>query len=140
MIPYLHFCPFFAINALIFCKKRHLFFAKKALIFCKKGTYFFAKKALILPKKGTYFFAKKALLFSSYFLQLIEYLFCVKLFSPPEIVFTNDVHVFLRILVTNLRVIFFDIYAIPTLCTPYYQSRLNPVSEICLVNLLTFSA
>ena len=31
-------------------------------------------------------------------------------------------------------------YAIPTMCTTYYQSRLNHVSEICLVNILTFSA
>ena len=54
--------------------------------------------------------------------------------------FTNDEHVFLRILVTNLGVLCFDIYAIPTMCTLYYQSRLNLVSEICLVNILTFSA
>ena len=68
------------------------------------------------------------------------YLFCLKLISPSEIIFTNDEHVFLRILVTNLRVLCFDIYAIPTKCTPYYQSRVNLVSEICLVNILTFSA
>ena len=36
--------------------------------------------------------------------------------------FTKDEHVLLRILVTNLRVIYFDIYAIPTMRTPYYQS------------------
>ena len=68
------------------------------------------------------------------------YLFCIKLFSLSEIMFTNDEHVFLRISVTNLLVLCFDIYAIPTICTPYYQSRLNLVSEICLVNILTFSA
>ena len=69
----------------------------------------------------TYFMQKKHL-----FLALICCnLFCVKLFSPSE-------HVFLWILVTNLRVLCFDIYAIPTMCTPYYQSRLNLVPEICL--------
>ena len=52
--------------------------------------------------------------------------------------FTNDEHVFLRILVINLRVLCFEICAIPTMCTPYYQSRLNLVSEICLVNIVTF--
>ena len=75
-----------------------------------------------------YFLQKKSLIFTTYFLQLV--LFCVKLFSPSEIIFTNDEHVFLRILVTNLRVLCFDIYAIPTMCTPYYQSRLNLASEI----------
>ena len=64
----------------------------------------------------------------------------VKLFSPSEIIYNNDEHVFLRILVTNFHVLCSDIYAIPTMCTPYYQSRLNLVSEICLVNILTFSA
>ena len=76
---------------------------------------------------------------STYFLQLIV-LICLKLISPSEIIFTDDEHVFLRILVTNERVICFDIYAIPTMCTPYYQSKLNLVSEISLVNILTFSA
>ena len=65
-------------------------------------------------------------------------LFCLKLISPSEIIFTNDEYVFLKILVSNLRVLCFDIYAIPTMCTPYYQSRLDLVSEICLVNILTF--
>ena len=32
------------------------------------------------------------------------------------------------------------IFELPTMCTPYYQSRLNLVSEICLVYILTFSA
>ena len=52
--------------------------------------------------------------------------------------FTNDEHVFLRILVINSRVLCFEICAIPTMCTPYYQSRLNLVSEIYLVNIVTF--
>ena len=89
----------------------HLFFAKKSLIFCKKKHLFFATYCT----------------------------FCVKLFSPSEIIFTNVEHVFLRILVTNLRVLCFDIYDIPTIKVDY-QSRLNLVSEICLVNILTFSA
>ena len=80
-------------------------------------------------------YAKNALIFFN-----LLYLFCVKLFSPSEIMFTNDEHGFLRILVTNLRVLCFDIYAIPTMCTPYYQSRLNLVSEIRLLNILTWSA
>ena len=42
------------------------------------------------------------------------YLFCVKLFSPSEI-----------------------ICAIPTMCTPYYESRLILVSEIFLMNILS---
>ena len=56
---------------------------------------------------------------NSYFWNLLS-LFCFKLFSPSEIIFTNDEHVFLRILVSNLRVLWFDIYAIPTMCTPHY--------------------
>ena len=41
----------------------------------------------------------------------------LNLFCSPII--TNHEHVFLRILVTNLRVLCSDIYAIPTICTPY---------------------
>ena len=55
-------------------------------------------------------------------------------------IFTKDEHVFLRILVTNLHVLRFAIYAIPTMFTPYYQSRLNHELEINLVDILTFSA
>ena len=51
----------------------------------------------------------------------------MKLFSPSEIIFTNYEHFFLRILVTNLRVLCSDINAIPTMCTACYQSRLNLV-------------
>ena len=83
------------------------------------------------------FFCKKKHLFLALIFCNLLYLFCVKLFSTSEIIITNDEHVFLRILV-NLRVLCFDIYAIPTMRTPYYQSRLNLVSEICLVNILTF--
>ena len=66
-------------------------------------------------------------IFALLHLFFLHLLFCVKLFSPSGIIFTNDEHVFLRILLTNLRVHYFDIYAIPTMCTPYYQSRLNLV-------------
>ena len=58
--------------------------------------------------------------------------------SKFSTVFGLLLHVFLRILVSNLSVLCFDICAIPSMCTPYYQSRLNLVSEICLVNILTF--
>ena len=80
---------------------------------------------------------KNALIFRTYLLQLIGLILCKFILSVRNN-FTNDEHVFLRILVTNLRVLCFDIYAIPTMCTPYYQNRLNLVSEICLVNILTF--
>ena len=86
-----------------------------------------------------YFFAKKALILRTFLLQLIV-LILRKIILSVRNNFSNDEQVFLRILVTNLRVLCFDIYAIPTMCTPYYQSRLNLVSEICLVNILTFSA
>ena len=82
---------------------------------------------------------KKILIFSTYFLQLVVLILCKFIISVRNN-FTNDEHVFLRILVTNLRVLYFDINAIPTMCTPYYKSRLNLLSEICLVNILTFSA
>ena len=85
----------------------------------------------------TYVLQKKHFLLALIFCNLL-YLFCVKLFSPSEIIFTNDEHVFLRNLVTNLRVLCFDIYAIPTMCTQRYQSRLNLVSEICLVTYSLF--
>ena len=55
--------------------------------------------------------------------------------------FTNDEHVFLSILVTNFRVLCFE-----DLCYTHYvytvlsKYRLNLVSEICLVNILTFPA
>ena len=84
----------------------------------------------------TYFLRKTHKFWALIFCNLL-YLFCVKLFSQSEIIFTNDDHVFLRILVTNLRILCFDIYAIATMCTPYYQSILNLVSEICLVNIYT---
>ena len=95
----------------------------------------------------TYFLQKKKLIFSIYFLHLIVLILwkiiqkCKsgKFLSPSEIISTNDKHIFIRILVTNLRILCFVIFAIPTICTPYYQSRLNLV-EICLLNLLTFSA
>ena len=83
------------------------------------------------------FFAKNTY-FSTYFWQLIV-LILRKIILSIRNIFTNAQHVFLRILITNLRVLCFDIFAIPTMCTPYYQSRLNLVSEICLVNILTFS-
>ena len=76
------------------------------------------------------FFAKKHI-FSTYFCNLL-YLFFVKLLSPSERIFSYDEHVFLRILVTNLRVLCFDFYAILTMCTPYYQSRLNLVQKFAL--------
>ena len=61
--------------------------------------------------------------------------FHVKLFSSSEIILLMmNKHVFLRLLV------FFVLTSMPTMCTPYCQSRLNLVSEICLVNILTFSA
>ena len=81
------------------------------------------------------FFAKETLIFCN-----LLYLFYLKLISPSEIISTNDEHVFLRILVTHLCVLCFDIYAIPSMYTLYYQTRLSLVSEICLVNKLTFSA
>ena len=81
------------------------------------------------------FWTKKALIFCN-----LLHLFCLKLISPSEIIFTDDEHGFLKVLVTNLLILCFDIYAIPTMRTPYYQSRLNLVSEICLVNILSFSA
>ena len=87
----------------------------------------------------TYFVKKKTHIFSTYFLQLIVLILCkIILFVRNN--FTNDEHDLLRNLVTNLRVLCFDIYAIPNISTPYYQSRLNLVSEICLVSILTFSA
>ena len=58
----------------------------------------------------------------------------------PTLGGSNNEHVFLRILVTNLRVLCFYIYAVPTMCTRYYQSRLNLVSDIYLENILTFPA
>ena len=84
----------------------------------------------------TYFGSKKHF-FTTYFLQLIILIWC-KIILSVRNNFTNDEHVFLKILVTNLHVLCFDIYAIPTMCTLYYQSRLNLVSEIYLVNILTF--
>ena len=61
------------------------------------------------------FFSKGALIFWN-----LLNLFWSKLISPSAVIFTNDEHVFLRILVTNLHVLCFEIYAIPTICTPYY--------------------
>ena len=95
----------------------HLFFAtKKTRIFCKKSSYFLQGKLLFL-----------ALNFCN-----LLYLFFVKLFSPSEIIFTKDEHAFLRTLVTNLRVLCFDICAIPTMCTLYYQSTLNLYQKFAL--------
>ena len=85
------------------------------------------------------FCAKKTLIFCTYFLQLIVLILC-KIILSVRNNFTNDENVLLRIFITNLLVLCFDIYAIPAICTPYYQSRLNLVSEISLVNILTFSA
>ena len=45
---------------------------------------------------------------------LIAFILHIKLFTPSEIIFANDEHVLIRILVTNLHVLCFDIYAIPT--------------------------
>ena len=84
-----------------------------ALIFCERSTYFLKLIVLILLKINL---------------------------SVRNNFFNNHEHVFLRILVTNLCVLCSDIYAIPTMCTPYDQSRLNLVSEICLLNIFTFSA
>ena len=81
----------------------------------------------------------QALIFSTYFLKLIVLILC-KIILSVRNNFTYDEYVFLRILVRNLRVLCFVIYSMPTVCTPHYQSRLNLVSEICLVNILTFSA
>ena len=67
------------------------------------------------------FFAKKTHLFLALIFWNLLYLFCIKLFSPSEIIFTNGEHIFLRFLVTNLRVRCFDIYAITAMCTQYYQ-------------------
>ena len=50
------------------------------------------------------------------FIHLLH-LFCIRLFSPSEIIFTNDEHVFLRILITNFHVRCFDIHVIPTIYT-----------------------
>ena len=88
------------------------------------------------------FCAKKHLFLELIFLQLYC-TYCILCRNN----FTSDEQVFLRILVINLRVLCFEICAIPTLCTPYYQNRLNLVSEICLmiipfrheVSLLYFS-
>ena len=52
----------------------------------------------------TYFVQKK----NTYFLQLIVLILC-KIILSVRNNFTNDEHVFLRILVTNLRVLCFDI-------------------------------
>ena len=79
------------------------------------------------------------LIFSTYFFATYCTYFAYNYSLRQKLFSTNDEHVFLRILVTNLRVLYYDIYAIPTMCTLYYQSRLNLVSEICLVNILTFS-
>ena len=63
--------------------------------------------------------------------------------------FTNDEHAFLkifgrvRVLCYFCSLLFYVIYvffvmpsiAIPAICTPYYQSRLNLVSGIFLVNI-----
>ena len=77
--------------------------------------------------------------FCTYFLQLIVLILCKIILSVRNNL-SNYEHVFLRILVTNLPVLCFDICAIAIyMCTPHYQSRLNLVSEICLVNILTFS-
>ena len=73
------------------------------------------------------FWRKKHIFIALIFCNLL-YLFCLKLISPSEIIFIDDEHVFLRIVVTNLCVLCFDICAMPTMRTPYYQSRLNLVS------------
>ena len=107
--------------------------------FAKKNTYFchlFLSHLFI-----TYFYHLfLSLIFITYFYHLflslilcnLLYLFFVKLFSPSGIIFTNDEHVFLRILATNLCVLCFYIYDIPTMCTTHYQGRLNLASEFAL--------
>ena len=55
------------------------------------------------------FWWKKHLFLELIFCNLL-YLFCLKLISPSEIIFTDDEHVLLRIFVTNLLVLCFDIY------------------------------
>ena len=84
---------------------------------------------------ATIFCAKKHLFIALIFSQLIVFILC-KIILSVRNNFTNNEHVFLRTLVTNLPVLCFDICDIPAMCTPYYQSRLNLVSEICLVNIL----
>ena len=91
---------------------------------------------------------KKHLFLALIFCNLL-FLFCVKLFSPSEIIFTNDEHVFLRILVTNSRVLCSDIYAIPmhymcvhrthtpmlypcTMCAPYTHIYAIPIHYMCV--------
>ena len=66
------------------------------------------------------FFVKKHLFLALIFRNLL-YLFCLKLFSLSEIILTYDEHVFIRILVTNLCVLCFDIYAIIAMCTPIFR-------------------
>ena len=85
--------------------------------------------SLIFQKKGCYNKKNSVNYYYSYNFTTVDDTF----------IFTNNEHVLLRILVTNLCVICLDIYAIPNMCTPYNQSRLS-CTEICLVNILTFSA
>ena len=64
--------------------------------------YNFAPFSLIFFQKKYLFFAT----YCTYFAENYSH-------APSENFFTNDEHVFLRILVTNLRVLCFDIHDIP---------------------------
>ena len=81
-----------------------------------------------------------ALIFNTYFLQLVVLRLC-KISLSVRNNFTKDEPVFLRIFGHKFTCfLLWHLGHIPDICTPYYQSRLNLVSEICLVNILTFSA
>ena len=79
-----------------------------------------------------------ALIFSTYFWQLIVLMLC-KISLSVKNNFANDEHVFLRIL--NLRVpCLWHLGHTRYMYTVLSIFLLNLVSEICLVNILTFSA
>ena len=58
---------------------------------------------------------------------LIFLLILLKLISQCEIIFTNDEHVFLRIFFTHLRALCFDIYGMPTMCTPHRIIKVDSI-------------
>ena len=79
-------------------------------------------------------------IFSTCFWQLIVLILC-KIILYVRNNFANDEHVYLRIFGHKfLCSLFWHLCYTHYMCTPYYQSWLNLVSEICLVNILTFSA